>query len=83
MLATGAAGLIALQPPIVNLDLQPIVGADTAHIDTQARRAPVAMLDRIDTRLAKRGFQILDPLAVAAKPSGERGHGFASDFFVA
>ena len=35
-----AAGLVALQTAIVNLNLQPVVGADTADIDAQAGYMP-------------------------------------------
>src|SRR5262245_36020458 len=45
--------LVAIQPPIVNLDRQPLALAHTANFNMQTRRASVAMLDRIDTRLAK------------------------------
>ncbi len=34
----------------------------------QARSAPVAVLDRVDTCLAERGLQILDMFSVEAEP---------------
>ena len=65
------------------LYLQPIVGADTADVDAQAGCVAVAVLDRVDASFAEGCFEILDALAVAAKPAGERCHGFAGDLLIA
>src|SRR5262245_55275075 len=49
----------------------------------EAGRAPVAMLDRVDTRLAERGLDILDPLAIEAQPPRKRRNSVASDLLIA
>jgi hypothetical protein len=75
--------LIAIQPAVVNLNRQSLILAHTADFNMEAGRASVAMLNCVDTRLAKRSFDIFDPLAVETQSSRECGDGIASDFLVA